>query len=121
MGAGQQRPGRQEPAAQAPAADALAADAVLQGLNQEQRAAAMHPLDRPLLVQAGAGTGKTTTLMARVAFALQQARPRAAAGGGGGRAANATWATCQGVGPDADALLLQTPLPARRACSRAAS
>lgn len=69
----------------APAADAAAAAAtlsIMRRLNEEQRAAATHPLDRPLLVQAGAGTGKTTTLIARVAFALQQvgAGPRIAGG-----------------------------------------
>jgi DNA helicase-2/ATP-dependent DNA helicase PcrA len=40
-------------------------------LNEEQRAAATHP-DGPLLVLAGAGTGKTTTLAARVAWLIEQ-------------------------------------------------
>jgi DNA helicase II / ATP-dependent DNA helicase PcrA len=39
------------------------------GLNEEQRAAATHP-GGPLLVLAGAGTGKTTTLAARVAWLI---------------------------------------------------
>lgn len=37
-------------------------------LNPEQRAAATAPADRPLLVLAGAGSGKTLTLSARVAW-----------------------------------------------------
>jgi DNA helicase-2/ATP-dependent DNA helicase PcrA len=41
------------------------------GLNEEQRAAATHP-GGPLLVLAGAGTGKTTTLAARVAWLIDQ-------------------------------------------------
>jgi DNA helicase-2/ATP-dependent DNA helicase PcrA len=40
-------------------------------LNEEQRAAATHP-GGPLLVLAGAGTGKTTTLAARVAWLIDQ-------------------------------------------------
>jgi len=43
-----------------------ALDALLQDLNPQQRAAAQHD-DRPLLIIAGAGTGKTTTLAHRVA------------------------------------------------------
>jgi DNA helicase-2/ATP-dependent DNA helicase PcrA len=43
----------------------------LEGLNAEQRAAATHP-GGPLLILAGAGTGKTTTLCARVAWLLAQ-------------------------------------------------
>ena len=46
-----------------PAAD------VLRGLNDQQRAAASHG-DGPLLIVAGAGTGKTTTLAARVAHLI---------------------------------------------------
>jgi DNA helicase II / ATP-dependent DNA helicase PcrA len=41
------------------------------GLNEEQRAAATHP-GGPLLVLAGAGTGKTTTLAARVAWVIDE-------------------------------------------------
>jgi DNA helicase-2/ATP-dependent DNA helicase PcrA len=40
-------------------------------LNPEQRAAATHP-GGPLLIVAGAGTGKTTTLAARVAWLVEQ-------------------------------------------------
>jgi DNA helicase-2/ATP-dependent DNA helicase PcrA len=40
-------------------------------LNPEQRAAATHP-GGPLLVLAGAGTGKTTTLAARVAWLIEE-------------------------------------------------
>jgi DNA helicase-2/ATP-dependent DNA helicase PcrA len=43
----------------------------LETLNEQQRAAATHP-GGPLLVLAGAGTGKTTTLAARVAWLIGQ-------------------------------------------------
>jgi DNA helicase-2/ATP-dependent DNA helicase PcrA len=43
----------------------------LDSLNDEQRAASTHP-GGPLLVLAGAGTGKTTTLAARVAWLIDQ-------------------------------------------------
>jgi DNA helicase-2/ATP-dependent DNA helicase PcrA len=43
----------------------------LEELNPEQRAAATHP-GGPLLILAGAGTGKTTTLCARVAWLIDQ-------------------------------------------------
>jgi DNA helicase-2/ATP-dependent DNA helicase PcrA len=43
-----------------------ALDSLLSNLNPEQRAAAQHG-DEPLLIVAGAGTGKTTTLAHRVA------------------------------------------------------
>ena len=43
----------------------------LEGLNADQRAAATHP-GGPLLILAGAGTGKTTTLCARVAWLLSE-------------------------------------------------
>jgi DNA helicase-2/ATP-dependent DNA helicase PcrA len=46
----------------------------LDTLNAEQRAAATHPGER-LLVLAGAGTGKTTTLCGRVAWMLTQGTP----------------------------------------------
>jgi len=46
----------------------------LDRLNAEQRAAAEHPRG-PLLVLAGAGTGKTTTLAARVAVLLDRGVP----------------------------------------------
>ena len=54
----------------APDADAEA-DPVLAGLNPQQRAAASHG-DSPLLIVAGAGTGKTTTLAARVAHLIRE-------------------------------------------------
>jgi DNA helicase II / ATP-dependent DNA helicase PcrA len=44
---------------------------VLDGLNEEQRQAAVHPAG-PLLVLAGAGTGKTRTLVARAAWLCEQ-------------------------------------------------
>ncbi|MGB8880026.1 MAG: UvrD-helicase domain-containing protein, partial [Solirubrobacteraceae bacterium] len=52
-----------------PAADVSAAEtpAWFQELNPEQRAAVRHP-GGPLLILAGAGTGKTTTLCGRVAW-----------------------------------------------------
>jgi DNA helicase-2/ATP-dependent DNA helicase PcrA len=43
-------------------------------LNEEQRRAATHPKG-PLLILAGAGTGKTTTLCARVAWLVEQGVP----------------------------------------------
>jgi DNA helicase II / ATP-dependent DNA helicase PcrA len=43
----------------------------LENLNDEQRVAATHPAG-PLLILAGAGTGKTTTLCARVAWLVEQ-------------------------------------------------
>ena len=48
---------------------ALLADALLADLNPEQRAAAAHG-DGPLLIVAGAGTGKTATLAHRVAHLI---------------------------------------------------
>src|SRR4051812_38489554 len=45
--------------------------ATLTGLNDEQRAAVTHD-GGPLLVLAGAGTGKTTTLCSRVAWLVEQ-------------------------------------------------
>src|SRR5688572_17511207 len=42
----------------------------LDKLNAQQRAAATHPADKPLLIIAGAGTGKTNTLAHRVAHLI---------------------------------------------------
>ncbi|HEY4466166.1 MAG TPA: ATP-dependent helicase [Streptosporangiaceae bacterium] len=47
------------------------AASLLDGLNEEQRQAAAHP-GGPLLILAGAGTGKTRTLVARAAWLCQQ-------------------------------------------------
>ena len=47
----------------------------LDALNLEQRAAATHPHEESLLILAGAGTGKTTTLCARVAWLLAHGVP----------------------------------------------
>ena len=44
---------------------------ILEGLNGQQRQAVQHG-DRPLLIVAGAGTGKTKTLVHRVAQQIQQ-------------------------------------------------
>ena len=43
-------------------------------LNAEQRAVTEADLDTPLLVLACAGTGKTTAIIERVAFMIQQVR-----------------------------------------------
>jgi DNA helicase-2/ATP-dependent DNA helicase PcrA len=51
--------------------DAGDRDGWLNGLNPEQRNAATHP-GGPLLILAGAGTGKTTTLCSRVAWLLSR-------------------------------------------------
>ena len=47
----------------------------LEALNPEQRAAATHADEGHLLILAGAGTGKTTTLCARVAWLLAEGAP----------------------------------------------
>jgi DNA helicase-2/ATP-dependent DNA helicase PcrA len=47
---------------------------VLDGLNEQQREAATHP-GGPLLILAGAGTGKTRTLVARAAWLREQGTP----------------------------------------------
>jgi ATP-dependent DNA helicase UvrD/PcrA len=58
-----------------PIASATLSEPWLADLNPEQREAALHP-GGPLLILAGAGTGKTTTLCARVAWLVHQgARP----------------------------------------------
>jgi len=54
--------------------DAAAADLVLRDLNDRQRAAASHG-DGPLLIVAGAGTGKTATLAHRVAYLIARGTP----------------------------------------------
>ncbi|HEY2770949.1 MAG TPA: ATP-dependent helicase [Solirubrobacteraceae bacterium] len=64
--------------APAPSVTADASDAevprFLAALNPEQRRAATHPAG-PLLILAGAGTGKTTTLCARVAWLIAEGTP----------------------------------------------
>jgi DNA helicase-2/ATP-dependent DNA helicase PcrA len=52
--------------------NARADDDWLAELNAEQRAAATAPTDRPLLILAGAGSGKTMTVSARVAWLVSQ-------------------------------------------------
>jgi DNA helicase-2/ATP-dependent DNA helicase PcrA len=57
--------------------DGLPAPSILDTLNPAQRRAVEHPADRPLLIAAGAGTGKTKTLTHRVArLILDGADPR---------------------------------------------
>ncbi len=47
-------------------------DTLLSELNEQQRQAVTFPLDTPLLVVAGAGTGKTKTLTARIAYLIKE-------------------------------------------------
>jgi len=46
---------------------------LLENLNKEQLAAVMHK-DGPLLIIAGAGTGKTTIISQRIAYLIEQGR-----------------------------------------------
>ncbi len=62
--------------ARAPEAPPTAADAILEGLTGEQLAAVTHA-EGPLLIVAGAGTGKTTVITRRIAhlITVRRARP----------------------------------------------
>ena len=44
----------------------------LDTLNPQQRYAVTYPLDTPVLVVAGAGTGKTKTLTSRIAYLIKE-------------------------------------------------
>jgi DNA helicase-2/ATP-dependent DNA helicase PcrA len=62
------------PATPQPAPPVDLAEQVLRGLNPQQRAAASHD-NSPLLIVAGAGTGKTATLAHRVAYLVASGVP----------------------------------------------
>src|SRR5688572_14261272 len=53
----------------------MAADRILEGLNEGQREAVTHDAG-PLLIVAGAGTGKTTVITRRIAWLIAQGRAR---------------------------------------------
>ncbi|PID49695.1 MAG: hypothetical protein CR991_05315 [Proteobacteria bacterium] len=44
----------------------------LETLNSQQKKAVCYPIDKPLLVLAGAGTGKTKTLTARITHLIKE-------------------------------------------------
>jgi DNA helicase-2/ATP-dependent DNA helicase PcrA len=53
-------------------------DTIYNQLNEEQRQAVTASADKPLLIVAGAGTGKTTTLTSRIARFIQEGVPASA-------------------------------------------
>src|SRR5437870_12667161 len=53
----------------------MAADRILDGLNEAQRRAVTHDAG-PLLIVAGAGTGKTTVITRRIAWLIAQKKAR---------------------------------------------
>src|SRR5512145_2392830 len=72
---GHPQPWGAQPARVAYSSRRMAADRILEGLNAAQRTAVTHDTG-PLLIVAGAGTGKTSVITRRIAWLIAQRRAR---------------------------------------------